>query len=92
MKKSLIALAMTTFCLGISEFGMMGILENVADSLQISIVTAGHLISAYSLGVAIGAPGLILLRRWPMKRLLLMLVLLLFLALLHYPFYLCFLP
>ncbi len=65
---------MTTFCLGISEFGMMGILENVADSLQISIVTAGHLISAYSLGVAIGAPGLILLRRWPMKRLLLMLV------------------
>lgn len=74
MKKSLIALAMTTFCLGISEFGMMGILENVADSLQISIVTAGHLISAYSLGVAIGAPGLILLRRWPMKRLLLMLV------------------
>lgn len=73
MKKSLIALAIPTFCLGIAEFGMMGFLDDVAHGLDISIVEAGRLISAYSLGVAIGAPGLIVLRRWPMKRLLLLL-------------------
>lgn len=68
------ALALTTFCLGITEFGMMGMLEEVAAGIGVSVVEAGQLISAYSLGVAIGAPGLILLRRWPMKRLLLLLI------------------
>lgn len=74
MNKSLLALAFTTFCLGITEFGMMGMLEDVASGIGISIVEAGHFISAYSLGVAIGAPGLILLRRMPLKRLLLLLI------------------
>lgn len=73
MKRSLIALAFGTFALGIAEFGMMGILGEVAEGINVSIVQAGHLISAYSLGVAIGAPGLILLRRTPLKRLMLML-------------------
>lgn len=73
MKKSFIALAIATFALGIAEFGMMGILGDVADSLDIDIVRAGHFISAYSLGVAIGAPGLIFLRRWPLKKLMLLL-------------------
>ncbi len=74
IQKSLVALAVPTFCLGIAEFGMMGFLDDVARGLDISIVEAGRLISAYSLGVAVGAPGLIALRRWPMKRLLLLLV------------------
>lgn len=74
MKKSLLALAIVTFSLGITEFGMMGILEDLADGMGISVVKAGHLISAYSAGVAIGAPGLVLLRRWPMKKLLMLLV------------------
>lgn len=78
MKKSLIALAVPTFCLGIAEFGMMGFLDDVARGLQIDVVRAGRLISSYSLGVAVGAPGLILLRRWPMKRLLLLLVAMMF--------------
>lgn len=39
---------------------MMGILPDVARDLGISIATAGHLISAYALGVCIGAPMLIL--------------------------------
>lgn len=73
VKKSLIALAIGTFALGIAEFSMMGLLGDVAKSLDISVVKAGHLISAYSLGVAIGAPGLILLRKWPLKRLMLLL-------------------
>lgn len=73
MKRSLIALAIGTFALGIAEFGMMGILGDVARDLDISIVKAGHLISAYSLGVAVGAPLLILLRKLPLRRLMLLL-------------------
>ena len=74
MKKSLIALAIVTFSLGITEFGMMGILEDVASGLGISVVEAGHFITSYSAGVAVGAPALILLRRWPLRKLLLLLV------------------
>ena len=74
MKKSLIAIAIVAFSLGITEFGMMGILEDVARSLGISVVKAGHFITAYSAGVAVGAPILVLLRKWPLKRLLLLLV------------------
>lgn len=73
MKKSLIALALGTFALGIAEFTMMGILGDVARSLDVSIPRAGHLISAYSAGVAVGAPGLIFLRRLRLDRLMLLL-------------------
>ena len=59
MKKSLIALAFGTLGLGIAEFVMMGILPDIAKDLHISIATAGHLISAYALGVCVGAPMLI---------------------------------
>lgn len=55
MKKSLLALAFGTLGLGISEFGMMSILSETADSLRISIEQAGHFISAYALGVCFGA-------------------------------------
>ena len=65
MKRGLIALALGTFALGIAEFAMMGILGDVARSLDINVVEAGHPISAYSTGVAIGAPMLIVLRRMP---------------------------
>ena len=74
MKKGLIAIAIVTFALGITEFGMMGILEDVAHNLDISVVKAGHFITAYSTGVAVGAPMLVLLRKWPLKKLLLFLV------------------
>lgn len=74
MKKSLIAIAIVTFALGITEFGMMGILEDVAHSLGISVVKAGHFITTYSAGVAVGAPLLVLLRKWELKKLLLLLV------------------
>lgn len=73
MKKSLLSLAFGTFALGIVEFGMMGILSDIARDLNISIVKAGHLISAYSAGVAIGAPSLIFLRRLPLRCLMLVL-------------------
>lgn len=73
MQRRLIALAIGTFALGIAEFGMMGILSDVTRSVNVSVVDGGHLISAYSLGVAIGAPMLIFLRKMPLKRLLLLL-------------------
>lgn len=74
MKKSLIALAFGTLGLGIAEFVMMGILPDVARDLGISIATAGHLISAYALGVCIGVPMLILARRYQLKYILMFLV------------------
>ena len=74
MKKSLIALAFGTLGLGIAEFVMMGILLDVAKDLGISIPVAGHFISAYALGVCVGAPVLILARKHPLKHILLALV------------------
>lgn len=71
MKKSLVSLAMGTFGLGIAEFVMMGILPDIASSLDISIPTAGHLISAYAIGVCVGAPLIVLIaRRRPLKQIL----------------------
>lgn len=76
--RGLTALALGTFALGIAEFGMMGILGDVADGIGVSIVNAGHLISAYSLGVAIGAPALIVFRRMALKRLMIILAAMIF--------------
>lgn len=72
-KLSFLALALGTFALGIAEFGMMGILSDVARELDIDVDQAGHLISAYSLGVAVGAPLLIFLRKMPLRMVLLLL-------------------
>ncbi|MEU8710782.1 MFS transporter [Streptomyces sp. NPDC048663] len=58
MPLALLALAVGAFGLGTTEFVMMGLLPGVADDLRISIPTAGHLVSAYALGVVIGAPVL----------------------------------
>ena len=76
MKKSLIALAFGTLGLGIAEFTMMGILPYVASDLNVSIPTAGHFISAYALGVCCGAPILLWARKYPLKHILLGLVVL----------------
>lgn len=74
MKKSLIALAFGTLGLGIAEFTMMGILPYIANDLNVSIPVAGYLISAYALGVCVGAPILLLARKRPLKHILLALM------------------
>ncbi|MFF4979885.1 MFS transporter [Streptomyces sp. NPDC001046] len=56
MPLALLALAVGAFGIGTTEFVMMGLLPDVADDLDISIPIAGHLVSAYALGVVIGAP------------------------------------
>src|SRR4051812_6879191 len=53
---SLLALAMGGFAIGTTEFMVMGLLPQVADGVGASIPSAGHLISAYALGVVVGAP------------------------------------
>ncbi|TJY72154.1 MFS transporter [Arthrobacter sp. CAU 1506] len=53
---AIVALAMGGFAIGTTEFAIMGLLQNVAEGLNISIPESGHLISAYALGVVIGAP------------------------------------
>nr|WP_297785544.1 MFS transporter [uncultured Allomuricauda sp.] len=55
-KKALLSLAIGGFGIGLTEFVIMGILPNIADSLEISIPKAGHFIAIYALGVVIGAP------------------------------------
>lgn len=50
------ALALGGFGIGTTEFVAMGLLPNIASSLGVSEPTAGHLISAYALGVVVGAP------------------------------------
>ncbi|MBV8797147.1 MAG: MFS transporter, partial [Hyphomicrobiales bacterium] len=55
------ALAVGSFGIGTGEFAIMGLLPDVAGSLHVSEPEAGHLISAYALGVVIGAPMIALL-------------------------------
>lgn len=69
----MIALAMGTFALGIAEFSMMGVLGDVSRGLDISVPSAGHLITAYALGVSVGAPMLLAVRRMPLRRILIVL-------------------
>ncbi|HAR71835.1 MULTISPECIES: MFS transporter [Empedobacter] len=60
VKKSLLALAMGGLAIGMTEFSMMGVLEDFAKDLNISIPTAGNFISMYAMGVMVGAPTLIM--------------------------------
>ncbi|HEY4917723.1 MAG TPA: MFS transporter [Solirubrobacteraceae bacterium] len=53
---ALLALALGGFGIGTGEFVTLGLLPNIAGSLHVSIPQTGHLISAYALGVVIGAP------------------------------------
>ena len=75
MKKGLYALSFGTFGLGIAEFVMMSILPDVAAGFHISLAEAGHLISAYALGVCFGAPLVVIVaRNWPLRTILLALI------------------
>lgn len=69
------ALALGGFGIGTTEFVAMGLLPDIATGFGISEPTAGHVISAYALGVVIGAPVIAALTaRWPRKTLLLTLM------------------
>lgn len=75
MNKVIISLALGTFGLGMAEFGIMGVLTELARDVNIPIAAAGHMISFYALGVVIGAPIMALCAsRFSLKTLLLFLV------------------
>lgn len=68
---ALYALTIGAFGIGTTEFVIMGVLEQVAADLDVSIGRAGLLISGYALGVFVGAPILtIASARWSRKKVL----------------------
>ncbi|MFD8495049.1 MFS transporter [Amycolatopsis sp. NPDC059657] len=56
MPAALLALAISAFGIGTTEFVIMGLLPEVANDFGVSIPSAGLLISGYALGVVVGAP------------------------------------
>jgi DHA1 family arabinose polymer transporter-like MFS transporter len=75
MNKALLALAIGGFGIGMTEFVIMGILPDVATALNITIPQAGHFISAYALGVVVGAPLLTGIgSKWPAHKVLMLLM------------------
>jgi DHA1 family inner membrane transport protein len=68
---ALVALAMGGFAIGTTEFVSMGLLPQLARGVDVSIPSAGHAISAYALGVVVGAPTIAFLAaRLPRRALL----------------------
>ena len=56
MPRALLALSIGAFGIGTTEFVVMGMLPEIAEGLGVSVPAVGVLISAYALGVVIGAP------------------------------------
>ena len=52
------AMALGSFAIGTGEFAIMGLMPDIASNLQLSEPQVGHAISAYALGVMVGAPTL----------------------------------
>jgi DHA1 family inner membrane transport protein len=72
---AIIALAMGGFAIGTTEFVTMGLLPELARGVDVSIPAAGHVISAYALGVVVGAPLIAVLgARLPRRALLIALM------------------
>ena len=77
ISKKLFPLALGGLGIGTTEFVIMGLLPDVADSLGVSIPQAGYLISSYALGVVIGAPILVAFSsKYPPKKTLIALMIL----------------
>ncbi|WP_104401885.1 MFS transporter [Vibrio penaeicida] len=72
MPLALLALTLSAFAIGTTEFVIVGLIPTMAADLQVSLPSAGLLVSLYALGVAIGAPVLTALTgKWNRKHVLL---------------------
>ncbi|MFB2660830.1 MFS transporter [Shewanella mangrovisoli] len=72
MPLALLALTLSAFAIGTTEFVIVGLIPTMAQDLQVSLPSAGLLVSLYALGVAIGAPVLTALTgHWNRKHVLL---------------------
>lgn len=75
MPIALLALTISAFAIGTTEFVIVGLLPTMAADLGVSLTSAGLLVSLYALGVAVGAPVLTALTgKLPRKTLLLALM------------------
>ena len=73
-----LALAVGSFGIGTGEFVIMGLLPDVANTFGVSTPEAGHVISAYALGVVVGAPVIAILAAKMARRTLLLLMMTIF--------------
>ncbi len=72
MPLALLALTLSAFAIGTTEFVIVGLIPTMAADLNVSLPSAGLLVSLYALGVAIGAPVLTALTgKWNRKHVLL---------------------
>ncbi|HEI9710445.1 TPA: MFS transporter [Serratia marcescens] len=71
MPLALLALTISAFAIGTTEFVIVGLIPTIAEQLRVTVPSAGLLVTIYALGVAIGAPVLTALTsRIPRKLLL----------------------
>ncbi len=64
MPLALLALAISAFAIGTTEFVPTGLLPEIAAAFQVDIPAAGLLVSGYALGVFVGAPLLTAAAAW----------------------------
>lgn len=72
------AMAVGAFAIGTGEFAIMGLMPDIASNLHLSEPQVGHAISAYALGVMVGAPLLAILGAKLLRKHMLMLLMALY--------------
>jgi predicted MFS family arabinose efflux permease len=77
---ALLALAISAFAIGTTEFISVGLLPLIADDLNISVTTAGLTVTLYALGVTFGAPVITSLTTAVSRKTLLIGLMILFIA------------
>lgn len=75
---ALLALAISAFGIGTTEFISVGLLPSISEDLHVSVTTAGLTVSLYALGVAFGAPVLTSLTASMSRKTLLMWIMIIF--------------
>lgn len=71
-------MALGSFAIGTGEFAIMGLMPDIASNLQLSEPQVGYAISAYALGVMVGAPTLAILGAKLLRKHMLLLLMLLY--------------
>ena len=80
MPIALLALTLSAFAIGTTEFVIVGLIPTIAGDLDVSLPSAGLLVSLYAFGVAVGAPLLTALTGKVPRKLLLLSLMVLFTA------------
>lgn len=75
---TILSLALGAFAIGVAEFAAMGLLPYYATDLGVSEPRAAHAVSAYAIGVVVGAPVLAVLGSYLPRKLLLILLIAVF--------------